>query len=956
MSHDLHLGYIYHPDTPKQIRATQQFLDDRFSRQYYQHRKDHNLDGYPFFNSHLVEHVYRSYFAVKNFTAWHLGISDPTNEASAISIFWVTRLLNSLLSALAVVLVYLMGRRHFGEPAGLFAALLLATSPVDITTSNYAMSDSTAAFFALLAVFFALRVAESPRIPYYILGALAAAFAFSAKYHGGMALLPLALAHLFAFPSPKSWLGVRFWTRSLLLPLIFTAGVFLSTPALMIYPSGAYKDILGFMEYTSSFGMSSEMLALPLWARFTAAMHLNLPLLADYVGWVPFIASVFGVFWFWRNTYYLVAISLPLFFVLVGLTLKPISHPDYFTLVTSLVLLSAAAVFASLWNSRLARTPSRIIVSGLFLLSLAHLSNFAWHEIFFFRHNDTRRVAETWALDTIPREFRLFSGPYTFHSGPWNESAEHPVGGVQVLSDRTFSGDPKDASVMHGVSFEQKGKLSRNRNWNIHFLLEPNDVLADSFSLPVMPRMTPSRADDVIPAHAPHLLRSPKVLELKHQERFKASIASHKPLDTCAVILRNSAYPAEVTVRLGGKQQVLTLAPFEQAALFWDQPRPVFLPRNSHYFYSLKTQSRFNLEPVTFILANSRLEIARELHLAGLHDLAFDSFSLVSPKEMNASEKLAMAISGLASGKALEPEIAGILGEELTYRLTAFFVDETTSPDPGEQFFDEEWLFREFGVHPLVFEWLAPDTDLPLPGEVVTRQFLTLGALLASKPDTAGLRSEDWELLLYRGDAHARAGRHVQALNFYRAAQDLREGKRAVHQALTKSLPHVSEEEGEALRDLLQHASFDQDEVATPLDIRFANSIGITGFQANALRLRTGEQLEVVLHWDVPELRNDLHTLHYRVKLTQSGSGQTVFDRNYHFVRSALADRDPRDLPNKPHVEIPVSESIAPGTYVLSLAMALPAQERTLRLRSPSDSRNHKYAVITEIEVLHDKP
>ena len=51
LSHDLNEGYVYHPDTPKQISAIQEYLEG----QYYSPKGNLNYDGYPFFNSRLME-------------------------------------------------------------------------------------------------------------------------------------------------------------------------------------------------------------------------------------------------------------------------------------------------------------------------------------------------------------------------------------------------------------------------------------------------------------------------------------------------------------------------------------------------------------------------------------------------------------------------------------------------------------------------------------------------------------------------------------------------------------------------------------------------------------------------------------------------------------------------------------------------------------------------------------
>ncbi len=929
LSHDLHLGNVYHADTPKQMRAVERFLDDRFSRQYYRVHGIPDLDGYPYFNSHLVEHIFRGYSVLRNAARWQVGIPPERFTPGIYSIYWVTRILNSLLSALAVVLVYLMGRRHFGPGAGLAGGLLLAFSPVDITTSNYAMSDSTAAFFAVLAVYFALRIVESPRISFYALGGLAAAFAFSAKYHAGMALIPLGAAHLLAFPRPRSWIGPGFLSRGGLLLVFFVLGVFISTPSLLVYPSGAYKDIRDFMEWTANFGMTAEMRELPLWSRFILAMRINLPLLADYLGWIPAAAAVAGMWLFRKRKEFWALFSLPLFFVFFGLTSKPLSHPDYFTVVIPLILLAGAAVLVPSWSAARGRTARRLLGGGLLVASVFYLANYAWNEIFFFRHNDTRRVAESWALDTLPRRLRLFTGAYTFDRTPWDDVDEPAAGPVYVLSARNPE-DPPGVEVLHRVSFEQE-KLSRMRNWDIRFLLPENDFLRPGFSPPVLARNPAGRRDNIIPARAPLLTRSPMVWEVSHLDRVRAVIVSESPIRECAVILHNDAYPAEVTVRFGGRSRRVTLQPHEKKVVRWEGPGTIPLSRNTNHFYGLRIESRFNLSPVRVVLAPSPLDIARETHLAGRHGRALEYFRRLESSELNFSERAAMAVSGLAGGGLRPADVGSILDPDGSEDPRLFLDRELES-------FDDEWFFEEFGVHPLVFDWISESENPVDPVEAVRDQVRLLRALISEDPAGRELRPAFWPVLLQRGRALEEGGDHTGALAFYKAALSLEEDSRRVYQALEGLIPSLPDS-AEEIRQLIEPYRTRRQRPALPLDIRFSNGLGIRGATINSGRLTTGEHFNLWLDWEVPELDPALYMLEYRILLVNLEEDVVMHSGTYHFVRTALAQPAPDPLRPRSHYAVYLDESYPPGRYAVRLKLRVPAHDRTLRITRPRPAR-----------------
>jgi tetratricopeptide (TPR) repeat protein len=971
LSHDLHLGNIYHPDTAKQVRAVEQFLDDRFSKNYYRYWNNRDLDGYPFFNSHLVEHVLRGYGTLRAGVLDHLGVPPEPFKPDTHSIYWLTRLLNSVLSALAVVLVFRLGRTHFNTATGLLAALFLTLSPVDITTSNYAMSDSTAAFFALLAVLFAVQIASRPRAHLYILGGLAAACAFSAKYHGGMALLPLGLAHLLGHGPPRGWLTPRFWVLGLLLLTCFTAGVFVTTPSLLIHPAGAFQNILGFLEYTSGFGMTDEMRALPIWSRWALAMTRNIPELAECMGIIPLLAVPLALYMLRDSKAFWVIMSLPLFFVLVGLTLKPLSHPDYFVLVLPMLFLAAAAGLCTLLpkssskssfsSSYRARVLRRGVFAVLVCLALAHLAQLAWREIFFFNHNDTRRVAQTWALDTIPRQFALQTGAYTFSPGPWSTAWDTAPGRVLVLSDRTPEA-PEQAQLLHRLSFEEH-KLTRNRNWNIRFLLFPNRFWRPDFTLPVLDQYPASRRDNMIMVQAPTVLRSPKVLEMAHLDQNRAVLVSAAPLRRMAVFLRNRPYPAHVSLHLGGQTQSVRLAPDERRILMFEAPGQIYVPDNANAFYDLRVQTSFNLEPVRVVLAASDREIARQLHLHGEHEQAFAWFARLSPSRLNVSEQMAMAISGLASGKLDDQAVLDMLPPEIMADPSALDqAGAADSPQDNPGFFqDTDWFFQEFGVHPRVFAWLSPADAALHPLEVLQNQARLLRVLLSPKPRTAGLPASAWSILTLRGEGLAAQGQYSRALAFFQGALRLDPAKQAIYEALQRLDAQISGQYGEntarladigvvqaALKPYLQDRR-----PVIPVKVGFANGVAIHGFQANALHLQTNQHLEVSLLWDVPELRRELYTLVCKVQLEDTQTGEVVYSGKQHFVRSAMMRGQDENHAPEPNIRILFGqEGIGPGRYALKLGLAVPSQIRPVPVRSPARDRGKAFALLTEIVVL----
>ena len=74
----------------------------------------------------------------------------------------ITRLSMALAGALTVFVTYLIGRRLFGDLAGLLAALFLAASPLHVLKSQEAVCDTLLTFWATVTVWLALRARERP--------------------------------------------------------------------------------------------------------------------------------------------------------------------------------------------------------------------------------------------------------------------------------------------------------------------------------------------------------------------------------------------------------------------------------------------------------------------------------------------------------------------------------------------------------------------------------------------------------------------------------------------------------------------------------------------------------------------------------------------------------------------------------------------------------------------------
>lgn len=119
----------------------------------------------------------------------------------------------ALAGVLSVALLYHLVRRHFGVVAGLLAALALALSPISVVTNRNNTIDSTLALVLLLGAWAVLRAAETGRLRWLLLCAVAVGVGFNVKMLEAYLVVP-AYGLLYLLAAPRS-----IWKRLLHLAL-----------------------------------------------------------------------------------------------------------------------------------------------------------------------------------------------------------------------------------------------------------------------------------------------------------------------------------------------------------------------------------------------------------------------------------------------------------------------------------------------------------------------------------------------------------------------------------------------------------------------------------------------------------------------------------------------------------------------------------------------------------------
>lgn len=118
---------------------------------------------------------------------------QTTFQSNRSEFYVLGRLLTIFYAVMSVSLVYLVGRRAFGERVALMGAGLSMLCPVAVLHAQMVRTDSASVFFGLLGLWLCLRLYDRPTAGNQILAGLAIGVAISSRYFMA-ALIPVLAA------------------------------------------------------------------------------------------------------------------------------------------------------------------------------------------------------------------------------------------------------------------------------------------------------------------------------------------------------------------------------------------------------------------------------------------------------------------------------------------------------------------------------------------------------------------------------------------------------------------------------------------------------------------------------------------------------------------------------------------------------------------------------------------
>ncbi len=164
------------------------------------------------------------------------------------------RMVVAILGTLTVYYTYRIGAELFSRGAGIYAALLLATSFLHVLLSHFARNWVPGLFFVILAFFAAAKILHERASRWYWVGAGAAGLGFGVSYIPVIGIFAVAMAHMMRRPvqvkkrlqDPLLWKSMGLAVLLIALFLLLNVQEFFRILIGEDGTAGQPKDIAGF--------------------------------------------------------------------------------------------------------------------------------------------------------------------------------------------------------------------------------------------------------------------------------------------------------------------------------------------------------------------------------------------------------------------------------------------------------------------------------------------------------------------------------------------------------------------------------------------------------------------------------------------------------------------------------------------------------------------------------------
>ena len=545
-------AYIFHSDSSRQVAELNEFLHNK----YFHYAANRTHDGYPYFLNHFDEWILRIAWPAYRATQTFFSPDNPAPPLpDRLSLFFCARSLRVLYGLAVVLLVYATARAmRLGRPAALFASLAVALAPVSIAISHSATGDIGTDLFSSLALLFLARFAKADRKGWLILLGIAIAFTFASKYHGVLVALP---AFLYFLPRLNRAPRGPTLASASMIAFAFLFGLAVAMPHLVTAWDRSTHDILAYLAYVKNHRVDEAFLQQSFLSRAWFGITTNTIPVLGALGIVLAVLALAGTAHAavtlmrgfrsdaepnpeQRRVAIAFAICMyPWIVIALALAGKRNVQPFHFSFVQIPLALGAAYCVDTAWRqgSSVRRIACGLLVS-LALLELGHTAN---RETYFWKREDSRRIAKIFDADVMR---------FGMRSEKWPHNSEHVVKKLFL--------EPSNPSVF------------RNR---------PRCIVTDdpeywaSNHVPLCATVPFPNAPYWIFCNGPVFLRNDRLFHVPTREKTLRELVLYTQPARIRMGIRSASHPIDLTINLGGDRQRVRMAPNDQQIVAFEPVR-----------------------------------------------------------------------------------------------------------------------------------------------------------------------------------------------------------------------------------------------------------------------------------------------------------------------------------------------------------------------------------------------
>lgn len=334
-----------------------------------------------------------------------LGLVNSPQGMTLSQLYLLLRIITAIVSTLTVLTTYKVASKIYNRTIGLLAALVLATTFLEVQIAHYTKQDSYLGFLSILTLFFGYKILLKGRLGYYLLTGSLIGLATVIKPNGSLLIVNLLSAHLL-----RNWEKIRhkpqkfFDSKILLAIAVAGIGTVLGHSYEWFGPFKLVKDLSASLIPSGIPLSASSANGIPTpvwWIMYLASSGLFYPLFTATIGGIFLALKKHG-----KKELFLLSFPICYFTLLSAQTYRfdryaaPLT--PYFSIFSALLLFQ---IFRGLWAKK---GWPRTLKAALISLTIVTFIGIPAGRILAFDYllakKDTREVAIEWVENNINKD------------------------------------------------------------------------------------------------------------------------------------------------------------------------------------------------------------------------------------------------------------------------------------------------------------------------------------------------------------------------------------------------------------------------------------------------------------------------------------------------------------------------------------------------------------------------